>query len=140
MQLCVDVISIMIFVLMAVPFNTEWNSQLLITVNYTSGFLFLLLHFHKFNGGFKYGKISTSILFQVYCKFRGNVYVLEPSPAIWDAWCIFPCLMFLTINNETVTHYLVIICVAVGRANLLCNAVWVYIMYYNNVMWKNVFL
>ena len=31
--------------------------------------------------------------------------------AIWDAWCIFPCLMFLTINNETVTHYLVIICV-----------------------------
>ena len=55
MQFSVDVISIIIFVLMTVPFNTEWNSQLLITVNYTSGFLFLLLHFHKFNGGFKCG-------------------------------------------------------------------------------------
>ena len=73
MQFCADVVSIMIYVLMAVPFNPEWNSQLLITINHTSGFLFLFLYFHKFNGGFKDGNffnldfISSVLTFQGEC-------------------------------------------------------------------------
>ena len=55
MQFCIDVVSIMIYVFMVLPFNPEWNSQILITINHTSGFLFLLLYFHEFNGGFRYG-------------------------------------------------------------------------------------
>ena len=49
---------------------------------------------------------------------------------IWDASCIFPCLMFLTVNNETavnnetVTHYLEIIYAAVERANLFSKIAW----------------
>ena len=66
------------FVLTAVPFNPEWNSQLLITKNHTLGFLFPFLYFHKFNSGFKYGFFSISILFQGYWQFKRNVYVLEP--------------------------------------------------------------
>ena len=60
MQFCVDVVSIMIYVLMPVPVNPKWNSQLLITINHTSGFLFFFLYFHKFNGGFKYGSFFLS--------------------------------------------------------------------------------
>ena len=55
---------------------------------------------------------------------------------IWDAWCIFSCLMFLTVNNETVTHYLKIIYVTVERANFFCKVAWVYILYHNNVLCK----
>ena len=48
---------------------------------------------------------------------------------LWDAWCVFSCLTFLTVNNETVTHYLDIIYVAVEKPNLFYKAAWVYKLY-----------
>ena len=90
------------------------------------------------------GVFSISILFQVYLQFRrmftyySNVGAAQVMAriytGIWDAWCIFSCLMFLTVNNETVTHCLEIIYVAVERANLFCKIAWLYILYYNNVL------
>ena len=63
----------------------------------------------------------SSVLVLSVLTIQGNVYVLEPCRCsssygqtlcgyIWDAWCIYSCLTFLTANNETVTHYLEIIC------------------------------
>ena len=60
--------------------------------------------------------------------------IARPCTGIWDACCIFSCLMFLTVNNETVTHYLGIIYVAVERANLFSKVAWVYILYHDNVL------
>ena len=52
------------------------------------------------------------------------------STSTWDAWCIFSCFMFLIANNESVTHYLEIIYVAVERANLFSKVAWVHILYH----------
>ena len=38
--------------------------------------------------------------------------------------------MFLIANNESVTHYLEIIYVAVERANLFSKVAWVHILYH----------
>ena len=59
------------FVLTAVPFNPEWNSQLLITKNHTLGFLFPFLYFHNFNGGFKYGFFLSRFYFKGTDNSRG---------------------------------------------------------------------
>ena len=48
---------------------------------------------------------------------------------LWDAWCVFSCLTFLTVNNETVTYYLDIIYVAEEKPNLFCKVAWVYKLY-----------
>ena len=52
------------------------------------------------------------------------------STSTWDAWCIFSCFMFLIANNESVTHYLEIIYVAVERANLFSKVASVHILYH----------
>ena len=73
MQFCVDVISIMTYVLMAVPFSQEWNSQLLITINHTSGFCFPFALLSQVNNGFKYRSffyldfISSILIIQRQC-------------------------------------------------------------------------
>ena len=48
---------------------------------------------------------------------------------LWDAWYFFSCLTFLTVNSETVTHYLDIIYVAVEKPNLFYKVVWVNKLY-----------
>ena len=138
MQFCVNLVLIMIYVLVAVHFNPEWNSQLLITINHSSGLLFIFLYFHKFNGSFKYGSFFYLDFISSVLTIQGNVYVLERCRcrlygmlgASSHVWCFY----------ETVTHYLKIIYVVVERANLFYKVAWVYIPYHNNVLWKNVLL
>ena len=86
MQFCVDEVSIMIDVLMAVSFNPELNSQLLITINYTSGFLLLLLYFHKFNGGFKYGSFSYLDLISSILTIQGECLSTRATPVQLKIW------------------------------------------------------
>ena len=115
--------------LMAVHFNPEWNLQLLIMINHSSGFLFILLYFHKFNSWFKYGSFFYLNFILSVLTIQGNVYVLRrcrcSSSYGQTLYGYMGCLvhllmMFLTVNNETVTHYLEIIYLAVERANLFC--------------------
>ena len=77
MQFCVEVVSVAIYVLMAVHFNPEWNWQLLITAIHSQGFLFILLYFHKFNGWFKYGSFFYLDFISNVLTVQGNIYVLE---------------------------------------------------------------
>ena len=53
-------------------------------------------------------------------------YMTRLCTGAWDAWCIISCLIFLTVNNEAVTHYLNLIYVAVERANLFCKVAFIY--------------
>ena len=59
----------MIYDLMTEPFNPDWNSQLLITLNLTSGFLFFLLYFNEIIGGCK---LENLFLSRFYFKCTDN--------------------------------------------------------------------
>ena len=84
MQFCVDAVPIIIFVLMVVHFNPQWNSQTLITINDASGFLLILFYFHKFNGGFKFGRFFYLTFFSSVLTIQGDVYVLELCQCRWS--------------------------------------------------------